>query len=129
MAYNQTNWSSNDLITAEKLNNLENGVANLNTFYITATTTTVTPSRGTDENITRTTLSASYDDIIEAINNNKIVQMVENFEGEEEIYPLVGIGTNSNYMAIFDNTPYSALQSTDDLFYDSQQSSTPLINA
>jgi len=73
MAYNRTNWSSNDLITAEKLNNLENGVANLNTFYITATTTTVTPSRGADENITRTTLSASYDDIVEAINNNKIV--------------------------------------------------------
>lgn len=127
MAYNRTNWSSNDLITAEKLNNLENGVANLNTFYITATITTITPSRGADENITRTTLSASYDDIIEAINNNKIVQMVEDLENAKVFYPLTAIGINSDYMAIFDDTSYSALQSTDNLFYDS--SSTPLINA
>lgn len=33
MAYTPTIWSDNDIITAEKLNNIENGIGNLRDFY------------------------------------------------------------------------------------------------
>ena len=33
MAYTPTIWSENDIITAEKLNNIENGIGNLRDFY------------------------------------------------------------------------------------------------
>lgn len=43
MAYVKTEWNTGDLITAEKLNNLENGVSTLADAEITAVTVEVSP--------------------------------------------------------------------------------------
>lgn len=37
MAYTPINWQTGDTITAQKLNNMEQGIANAGVFYITAT--------------------------------------------------------------------------------------------
>lgn len=43
MAYTRTEWNTGDLITAEKLNNLENGVSALDAAEINTVTVEVTP--------------------------------------------------------------------------------------
>ena len=91
MAYIPTNWQTWDIVTAEKLNKLENGIMS-GVLYIPVTY---------DYNTGITTLEASYDDITNAINNGQMVFCKE--EGQSisndnytlcmmGIIPLEGIG-------------------------------------
>ena len=42
MSYNKTNWKSGDVVTSEKLNKMENGIADASGGFISATITSVT---------------------------------------------------------------------------------------
>ena len=63
MSYTPTEWQTGDVVTAEKLNKLENGVMS-GALYMLVTY---------DENTGISTLDASYDDIISAINNGQMI--------------------------------------------------------
>lgn len=64
MAYTRTEWNTGDLITAEKLNNLENGVSALAEAEITAVTVEVTPGHSASPtatgSVTGGTLALSF---------------------------------------------------------------------
>lgn len=77
MAYTPTEWKTGDIVTAEKLNKLENGIMS-GAQYIPITH---------DDYTDISTLEASYNDIINAINNGQMI-----FCEEEELHQI-----NDNY--------------------------------
>ena len=65
MAYEKTTWQSGDIVTSEKLNNIENGVANANNFVVLSLTI--------DESTGNIPLGKSYNDLMAYYNNNTLV--------------------------------------------------------
>lgn len=65
MAYNKTTWQNGDTITAEKLNNMENGIADSPIFTVTIT--------GSDNNYTS---DKTYNEIEQAFLAGKLVRAV-----------------------------------------------------
>ena len=79
MAYTKTTWQNGDIITSNKLNKMEQGIYNIfskNIFYIYAEFNIVTQTLTLIDNVTG-------QQIIDAINNNKIVILKE-FEKFED---------------------------------------------
>lgn len=79
MAYEPTNWQNGDIITAEKLNKMENGIGNLIIEWID------------DEN----DLLVSYQDITDALSIGKMVYLKHTFIDENiptSFAPLTAIG-------------------------------------
>lgn len=73
MAYVKNTWKSGDVVTSAKLNNIENGIANLsNAIVATETDTAIT-------------LSVSYNDVLAIISNGIVPFTVIEDEGAEEI--------------------------------------------
>lgn len=68
MTYEKTNWQTGDIITAEKLNKLENGVSNGGGIEL------VTATKEDD----LITLNASWNDVYNAITSGKIVAYIKN---------------------------------------------------
>lgn len=69
MTYEKTNWQTGDIITAEKLNKLENGVSNGGGIEL------VTATKEDD----LITLNASWNDVYNAITSGKIVAYIETY--------------------------------------------------
>lgn len=85
MAYEPKTWETGEVITATALNHIENAIGAL---YVTATIADTTA-----------TLSASYNDIIDALNAGKTVALV-----------VSGVGTAYTYLSVHgeDNGVYYA---------------------
>ena len=62
MAYTPTEWKSGDVITAEKLNNIEDGVQNGNSIFVItfAPNSPYTPDK-------------TFEELVEAVSNDKLV--------------------------------------------------------
>lgn len=71
MSYTKNTWATGDVITAEKLNNIENGIENLNTDFII------------DITFSNSQLNANknFSDIVQANENGKSI-----------VFNLIGIG-------------------------------------
>lgn len=65
MSYTPTEWASGDVITAEKLNKLENGVAEASSSDVEVVSITITPSGAT--------LDKTYIEIDEAYKSGKMI--------------------------------------------------------
>lgn len=75
MSYTKTNWTSGDVITAEKLNNLESGVE------ATSDVISFVPIPYDVENYLKI-LRASYNDILSIVNDGKIPCVVDVYDYE-----------------------------------------------
>ena len=64
MAYEKTTWQSGDVVTSEKLNNIENGIASLDYVILEPTVDTETGYLH---------LGKSYNDFLAYYNSNKLV--------------------------------------------------------
>lgn len=75
MAYTKTNWTNGDLITASKLNKMEQGIADGASGGVMVITETYNPEAGTG------TLSATWQEINDSIASDA-VPFVKNVEGD-----------------------------------------------
>lgn len=73
MAYDKNTWQSGDVVTSAKLNNIENGIANLSNAIVAT------------ETDTGYTLSVSYNDVLDIISNGILPFTVIEDEGAQEI--------------------------------------------
>lgn len=69
MAYVKTTWQTGDLITAAKLNNMENGISSIDTAQ--AESGLVVPLITIDTQNMTITMDMSFADVLEAIESNK----------------------------------------------------------
>ena len=79
MAYEKHTWETGEVITAEKLNNLEDGCGNSGgTLIVTFTPSSENPREGTSDK--------SVDEIVEALNAGKVVLGIFRQGSQEEMY-------------------------------------------
>ena len=113
MAYSKTTWANGDTITAEKLNKMEDGIANAGGKGLINITET------TDDNIITYTLSASYNDIVAMLENGIIPYTLGNFDGATGIVMFSTYDSSDGYVVNFDNISYEAETATALLSYTS----------
>ena len=110
MAYTPTSWETGDVITAEKLNKAENGIAASEAFVV--------PVSYDDETYTMT-LDASWNELY--ANKNRLVLAVyesEDNDGNPVVYPMyltcifVNDGTYSATFIMYSGEANIQLQST-----------------
>ena len=77
MSYVPTEWETGDIVTAEKLNNIENGIVN-NNIYIVSITSNIEDSTG-DETLT---LDKTWQEISDAAQSGKLVKFIRNIVEE-----------------------------------------------
>ena len=81
MAYEKTNWKSGDTVTSEKLNKLENGVANNDLFIVNFVCEGLLVS---EETIGQATSDKTIEQIIDAYEDGKrVIGMVRISESDE----------------------------------------------
>lgn len=83
MAYTPTEWKTGDIVTAEKLNKLENGVSNGGDIELVTAT-------NVDDVLT---LNVSWNDVYNAITSGKIVVYVET-QGDMQEYGILEVRLN-----------------------------------
>lgn len=87
MAYEKQTWHNGDTITEQKLNHMEDGIANSSVFTIIA-------NMGSDS----PTLNQKAKDIYDAfVSGSCIIKEID--EGEETIYPLSSVHTDGTHYA------------------------------
>lgn len=69
MTYVKNTWSENDIITAEKLNNIENGVSNSSNPFVIEVTQEEAETARTEEGLTKT---ITEEEFLKAINSNTV---------------------------------------------------------
>lgn len=74
MSYTPTNWATGDVITAEKLNNMESGIDNAGMFVITVKVNNSDVIQSVDK---------TFEDTLTAINNGLIPVAIIKQPGEE----------------------------------------------
>lgn len=93
MAYMPTNWQTGDVVTAEKLNKLENGVTRGNGIVSS------TINSETDE----TTINKSFDDLTEMVANGTLPFLILETNNGIILVPLQHLFyANNYYIASFD---------------------------
>lgn len=80
MSYNKTNWQTGDIVTADKLNNIETGVEQNNVFYIHVPVSVDLVMNGGDAQVT---VDINKQDIIDAYHNGKTLAVKLVFSGEQ----------------------------------------------
>lgn len=98
MSYNKQTWQTGDIITADKLNHMEDGIASGGVFLVTATDSG-------EQNIF--TIDKSYSEIIAALNNGQIPMLLS----RNDIYPLITASYSDEYV-IFGRINISAADIT-----------------
>lgn len=104
MAYTPTDWQTGDVVTADKLNKIEAGVAQGNGI-VPGTT-----DSGTDETI----IDRSFDELTDMVANGTLPFLVLESNNGLALTPLLRlVYANSCYMAVFgyDNTVFYSLYS------------------
>lgn len=85
MSYNKTTWATGDIVTAEKLNNIENGIVN-NNIYMVSVISNVDESTE-DETLT---LNKTWQEIFDAAQSGRLVKfthtIVEEYPDIEELF-------------------------------------------
>lgn len=76
MAYTKTTWNTGDVITAEKLNHMEDGIASGGVLLVNVTPTSETEG----------TADKSYSEILEALQNGQIPVMFNEINGNINLY-------------------------------------------
>ena len=111
MTYVKTDWETGDIITAEKLNNIENGVANIGAgvFFIDYTRTQGIPQV--------TTLTKTWNEIMNAVTagmcpvvkhnygTSVVFTQVTDIGGEEGVEYFVNMGISTNQMRLTCSDP------------------------
>lgn len=83
MAYEPTNWKKGDVVTAAKLNKLENGVSNVGGVLVA--------------HITEVGFDKTWSEVVSAVKNDNVVFAVESYnENEAAMYVLSGYGYYPN---------------------------------
>ena len=77
MAYEKTNWSSGDVITAEKLNHIEDGIANDKEFIVTIAEIPNSGGEGFNANKSVNEIKTAYE------NGYNVKGMIEFVEGSD----------------------------------------------
>lgn len=89
--YTKQTWKTGDVITEEKLNHMEEGIASGGVFVVGGTY---------DESTTTTTLDKTYKEIVDAFNAGQNVILKSFDGGETSISPLVSYGTDKNTLIV-----------------------------
>jgi len=99
MSYTKTTWVNGDVITAEKLNNMEDGITSNNTLIVT-----YSYDENDENDDTAIVCDTSYSDIHQALKNNRnVIALVDNITYKAILYPLV-------YSDTLDPPPYEYIQ-------------------
>lgn len=79
MSYTPTEWSTGDVITAEKLNNIEQGIVSHDVFVVTSIN---------DDSLNAFVLDKTYAEILTAIKsgNNVLIKLIWGDNNENETY-------------------------------------------
>lgn len=79
MSYTYTEWNTGDVITAEKLNNIEQGIVSHDVFVVTSTN---------DDSLSAFVLDKTYDEILQAFTSGKnvIVKLIHGDNNENVTY-------------------------------------------
>ena len=108
MSYTPTNWQNGDVITAEKLNKLENGVANANAGALIVHIT------GEDDNLA---LDKTAGEIINAMPLAFYEEVTEEEGYTGYRYPPFGDGNNAEYqILVVDEQQYYCFSTYDNVF-------------
>lgn len=85
MTYTKHTWETGEIITDEKLNNIEDGIANQDTLIVNIVV---------DENPKR--LDKTWQEIYDAIDSGRIVYVVktDNYSGKKYYYIVYWVGSN-----------------------------------
>ncbi len=113
MAYTPTEWKNGDVITAEKLNNIERGIENSGVFTIHVTADF---NMGQPPTLTNVTVLESADSIMEAYDQGKIIVILA------EYYQ----NTNKNIASMMGYIVISETESNKTLSYVNGKTSTGL---
>ena len=90
MSYTPTNWQTGDIVTAQKLNNIETGISNAaNPFIVTLTPTALDYSGTMDKTVAE--IYAAYQA------GKRIVFSVSNSTSTIIVSPFIGINVNDVY--------------------------------
>lgn len=104
MAYEKTTWANGDVITAEKLNNMEDGIAANSVLFINLVVQII----GVEHPEVNWVSEERYSDILEAINNDKLVVVIlSNTYGSAVDYLYLG---NSHPDSGFSFYQYNGIQ-------------------
>ena len=117
MAYVKTNWETGDIITAEKLNNIEGGVESAQPnveFFIIHVTKTV------DEQFNRHfTADKTFSEIVAAASAGKILAMTNPEANGMYIFPSTYGASNGNITGVeFQSPPLIGIRSKSSASYD-----------
>lgn len=93
MAYEKQTWADGDIITQEKLNHMEDGIANAGGGVLIVNATTTTSEGGTS-----TTLDKTWQEIYDAVMSTGAVIM-ENNGGAISIAPVLDVVSNPSINA------------------------------
>ncbi len=78
MAYEPTVWKTGDIVSSEKLNKIENSIANTGILVVNVTPTVTKIENNTF--FTNGTVDKTYDEMLEAYNAGKLVVVYAKFE-------------------------------------------------
>jgi hypothetical protein len=87
--YEKQTWNTGDVITEEKLNHMEDGIASCGMFVVGSIY---------DENTQTTTLDKTYKEIVDAFNAGRNVVLKTLVGDRTNIDPLVSYGSYNNNM-------------------------------
>ena len=94
MAYEKQTWTTGEVITQEKLNHMEDGIAEGGGVVVVNVTTTAS------EGGTVTTLDKTWQEIYDALNAGVVLQFVEGGDGFYYNYPLDHISSDGNRFSV-----------------------------
>lgn len=89
--YEKQTWKNGDVITEEKLNHMEDGIASCGMFVVGSTD---------DESTQTTTLDKTYKEIADASNAGQNVILKHLIDAATSIEPLVSYGTEKNKFVV-----------------------------
>lgn len=99
MAYEKQTWKTGDIITEEKLNHMEDGIASVGVLIV---------NEYFDEFTEKQTLDKTWKEIYDALMNGIIVYLKCPDESSKYyIYALRGLSFTDGYFAVFDERQYS----------------------
>lgn len=106
MSYTPTEWKSGDVITSEKLNNLEQGVADASGGGTGGGALIVSYTDRTEDETTILTLTSTWKEIQTAIASGKVIYLLvaENEQNYMAFLYIHGDADNNEYMVSFEGS-------------------------
>lgn len=93
MGYTPTEWKTGDVVTSEKLNNIESGIEDAETFFVT-----FTPKEGSSEESIEVECDKTSSEIWDAFSSGKqVIGLSYNNQNGENMYMLIPMTSIMNY--------------------------------